>query len=111
MFGIDFSKFFDKKGNGVKVEAVAGPRDPVAKKAAAAHSLRINMWVTVPNGRTGILTNANAEGIATVMLTQSDGTNLAQVNTMLASLRQATRDEIPVGRRPGRDRADQFGYK
>lgn len=44
MFGIDFSKFFDKKGNGVKVEAVSNPRDPVGKKAAIKMLTTAQPW-------------------------------------------------------------------
>lgn len=104
---VDFFKF--KKG--VKVVAEQPTPDRSGRNAILAIGLRRNMWVADADNRVGILTDANAEGIATVMLVQDDGTNLMQVNTMLANLRMARHAEIPGPRRPDADRAAQFGYR
>lgn len=106
---LDFFK--SSKTPAVAVVAHSSSTDKDSKKSAATHGLRMGMWVTCSDDRTGILTDANAEGIATVMLVQEDGTNLLQVNTLITGLRQATRAEIPAPRRPDVKTAKLIGYQ
>lgn len=75
------------------------PRESYDQFALANHRLRRGMWV-MKDGfpRAGILTALNGDGIATVMLTQADGTNLVETNTLASSLRQAHLEEIPAAR-------------
>jgi hypothetical protein len=105
-----FDFFKSSKTPAVAVVARSSSADRDRKEFAADHGLRIGMWVT-GDKRTGILTDVNAEGIATVMLTQEDGTNLLQVNTLITGLRQATRAEIPAPRRPDIKPAKLIGYQ
>jgi hypothetical protein len=72
------------------------------------------MWVVYsddmfPN-KCGVLTNINAEDVATVMLCQDDGTNLLEVRCYAARLRQARYEEIPPPRRPTKELANALGY-
>lgn len=106
-----FDFFKSSKTPAVAVVAHPSDIDKDSKGFAFDHGLRIGMWVTCSDGRTGILTDANAEGIAVVMLTQEDGTNLLQVNTLITGLRQATRAEIPAPRRPDVKPAKLIGYQ
>jgi len=107
---MSFLDYF-KTSKGQRVVAEQPTPDRSGRNAIAAQGLRSGMWVTTSEGRTGILMEANAEGIADVMLTQDDGTNLMLVHTMLSSLAQAAHASIPASRRPDADRAAQFGYK
>lgn len=100
------------KKQAVKGQPLFSASNDEEKQAAAAVGLRIGMWVaTVDSSRPGILTSVNPEGIATVMLTQDDGTNLAEIHTTVGNLRQAAHLEIPAGRRPHPDISSFFGYK
>ncbi len=80
----------------VEPKAASESYDPFA---LAHHRLRRGMWV-MKDGfpRAGVLTALNGDGIATVMLTQEDGTNLLETNTLAGSLRQAYLEEIPAPR-------------
>jgi hypothetical protein len=81
--------------------------------ALSATGLRRGMWV-MKDGfpRAGVLTGLTSEGIATVMLTRADGTNLAQYSTLASSLRQAHFGEIPAARVTlSADEFAAMGYK
>lgn len=66
------------------------------------------MWVAI-GGMVGILTGLR-EGVASVMLTDDGGFNLAPVLIDANTLRKAFLDEIPVPRRPDAQRAQALGY-
>lgn len=94
-------------------QRVVEARAPIINlKKETGGQFRNGMWVTLKSDppRTGILTVANELGIAAVMLTQEDGTNLLQISAPLSELRQATWREIPEARRPLADYADRLGY-
>lgn len=85
-------------------------RDRFDKDALLARGLRRNMWV-VPHGHgVGILTDYTKDHIATVMLVDEHGDNLAQVVCQGSTVRQALTEEIPGPRRPTPDVALAKGY-
>ena len=88
-------------------EAYNGPR-------MASHGFRRGQWVMRAGWpRAGILTGLDADDVATVMMTQEDGTNLAEVQVAAGVLRQAAWSEIPEPRRQHRPVEDfeAMGYR
>lgn len=67
------------------------------------------MWVR-HHGKTGILTDLAAGDVASVMITDDKGLNVAQISVSASELRQATYEEIPAPRRPDMELARKLGY-
>lgn len=113
-----FFDFFKPKSRSVTARPNSAPL--VDQAVMSEYGLRIGMWVVGADDRVGILTGVGPDGTAIVMLVQEDGTNLmevlelglvnAQQSVSAPTLRQATREDIPLSRRPDVASATQFGY-
>lgn len=101
----------EKKGRTVSVRGADRGKD-YEGAALRRFKMRPGMWVVAEDGGVGILTGLKG-GTATVMLVHDDqmGTNKMAIVVRAATLRQATCEEIPEGRRPARDEAEAMGYR
>lgn len=77
---------------------VVAPQRPTVNIARlTAGALRQGMWVAFGN-KIGIIKDMDAQGIVLLMVTDSDGNNVIEMQVPAAELRQAKRSELPKKR-------------
>ncbi len=86
------------------------PQMPPDPRIFSEHGLRQGMWVRF-QGRTAILTHANAQGVGEIHILDDTGMTVLVDHVPLTDLTQAALSEIPANRRPDAAVAAALGYK